>query len=283
MFDVLILHTKHNTIDLERYDMNRINYVEYDAVHNKDFVFDIQEGHDCWLLLLTHTPAIFLVKDELRKYPANCAVLYKPYQKIYYRACEESYENDWIRFETDETFVMNSPIVSGEPFLVNDSDYCHKIYQLLVSENILSNHYKEISIDHLLRILFNKLLESYNYRQVSPLYKNLIELKKEVYRNPNLDWTVSKMAMSLNISGGYLEELYKNAFGTSCMDDVINSRITLAKKHLVYDQYTIAEIASLCGYHNIEHFYRQFKKITGSTPGKYRKTPNQIFVLEGDA
>lgn len=260
--------------------MNKINYVEYDAIHNKDFVFDIEEGHDCWLLLLTQTPAVFLVKDELRKYPANCAVLYKPHQKIYYRACEETYANDWIRIETDEAFVINSPIESGEPFLVNDPDYCHKIYQLLVSEDILNNHYKEISIDHLLRILFNKLLESYNYKQVSPLYKNLLELKKEVYRNPNLDWSVSKMAASLNISGGYLEELYKSAFGISCMEDVINSRIALAKKYLIYDQYTINEIASLCGYHNIEHFYRQFKKITGSTPGKYRKSPSQIFVVE---
>lgn len=260
--------------------MNQIMYVGYDAMHEADFVFDIPEGHDCWLLLMTLTPAVFLVGDELRKYPANCAILFEPYQKIYYKACEETYGNDWIRFVTDESFVVNSPIITGEPFLVNDVDYCHKIYQQLVTESIMNNHYKEISIELLLQLLFNKLLESYNYRQVSPLHKNLLELRKEVYRNPHLDWSIAKMAYNLNISGGYLEELYKSTFGISCMEDVIRSRIDLAKKFLTYDQYTIGEISSLCGYHNIEHFYRQFKKMTGSTPGNYRKCPRKIFEIE---
>lgn len=70
--------------------MNHIRYVECDASHSEDFVFDIPEGHDCWLLLLTQTPAIFLVDNEFIEYPANCAVLYKPNQKIYYQACTDS-------------------------------------------------------------------------------------------------------------------------------------------------------------------------------------------------
>lgn len=41
--------------------MNHIRYVEYNAVHDGSFVFDVPEGHDCWLLVLTHTPALFRV------------------------------------------------------------------------------------------------------------------------------------------------------------------------------------------------------------------------------
>lgn len=29
--------------------MNHIRYIEYNAVHNSDFVFDLPGGHDCWL------------------------------------------------------------------------------------------------------------------------------------------------------------------------------------------------------------------------------------------
>lgn len=253
--------------------MNHINFVEYDATHPGDFIFDIPEGHDCWLLVLTKTPAIFWVDNTLKEYPANCAVLYKPYQKIYYRASGENYINDWMRFDTDEPYVITSPITCGEPFVIHEPSYCHKLYQLLVSEQILDNNYKEISIDNLLRILFNKLLESFNYKHVSPLYKNLYELKKEIYRHPNSEWTVKKMAEKLNISVGYLEEIYKNTFGVTCMDDVIKSRINLAKKYLLYEHRTIAEIVTLCGYRNIEHFFRQFKKITGVTPNRFRNSP----------
>jgi AraC-type DNA-binding domain-containing proteins len=254
-----------------------IRYVEYDTSHPEDFVFDVPNGHDCWLLLLTHTPASFLVDGELKEYPENCAVLYRPNQKIYYRAAAERYSNDWIRFDTDETYITTIPIPCGVPFVVLDACYCHKLYQLLVTEQILNNNYKDISIDYLFRILFNKLLESYNYRYISPLYKNLNNLKKEIYRNPNKNWTVAQMAEKLNISVGYLEEIYKNTFGVTCMDDVINSRINLAKKYLVYDQYTIAEIVTLCGYRNIEHFFRQFKKITGVTPNRFRNIPYHFY------
>ena len=33
---------------------------------------------------------------------------------------------------------------------------------------------------------------------------------------------------------------------------------------------TVEEIANLCGYNNTVHFHRQFKQITGMTPGKCR-------------
>lgn len=180
-----------------------------------------------------------------------------------------------IRFDTDEAYVTTSPIPNGLPFIIHDSSYCHKLYQLLVTEHILNNNYKDISIDNLLRVLFYKLLESYNYKHISSLYKNLNELKMEIYHHPNKEWTVAKMAERLNISAGYLEEIYKNTFGITCIDDVINSRINLAKKYLLYDHYTIAEIVTLCGYRNMEHFFRQFKKITGVTPKYFRNSPYQ--------
>lgn len=255
--------------------MNYIRYVDFDTSHSEDFVFDVPEGHDCYLLVLTQTPAIFYVDNDYVEYPPNCAVLYKPNQKIYYRASSGKFANDWLRFDSDETYVTSTPIPFGVPFILHDPSYCHKIYQLLVNEHILDNAYKDITIDNLLRILFNKLLESYNYKNVTPLYKNLTNLKMEIYRNPNENWTVAKMADKLNISAGYLEKIYKSTFGVTCIDDVIRSRINLAKKYLIYDHYSIMEIASLCGYKNIEHFYRQFKKITGITPNAFRKSSNQ--------
>ena len=252
--------------------MNQIRYVEYDAMHKESFVFDIPEGHDCWLLVITQTPAIFYVENEYRKYPPNCAVLYKPHQKIYYRACENQYVNDWIRFDTDETYVTNSPLPTGIPFLVRDYSYCHKIYQLITNEHILNGIYKDISINLLLRVMFNKLMESYDYKNTSSLDKKLYKLKQEIYHNPNKNWTVKEMSETLNVSIGYLENIYKNTFGVSCIEDVIASRINLAKEYLSYHHYTIKEIVTLCGYRNTEHFYRQFKKVTGVTPSEYRNS-----------
>lgn len=260
--------------------MTNIHYAGYDASHPDSFVFDIPEGHDCWLLLLIKTPALFWVNGEIKEYPAHSAVLFHPHQKIYYRACADKYINDWMRFDSNESYVTATTLPFGVPFSLDDPEYCYKLFQLLCSEHYFSKDYKESSIDYLLRTLFNKLLESYRSNCISPQYYKLLSLRVEIHSNPGHNWNVPGMADYLHISPGYLQTIYKNTFGTSCMDDVINSRIRMAKECLLHGTHSIAEVAVLCGYNNVEHFCRQFKQMTGYTPGKFRfKADNSSTVL----
>ncbi|WP_418037773.1 MULTISPECIES: helix-turn-helix transcriptional regulator [Paenibacillus] len=251
--------------------MTNIFYVEYDAAHHSNFVFDIPQGHPCWLLVITQTPAQFWVDGKLKEYPPHCAVLFEPHQKIYYRASAGNYINDWIRFESNEPYVTETSLPYGKPFPLDDPEYCHKLFQLLVVENSFNKDYRESSIDCLLRTLFNKLLESYFQDEISPQHYNLLKLRAAIHNNPSHPWTISEMAKIISISPGYLQLIYKKLFGLSCMDDVIHSRIRLAKEYLRHDQYTVAEIADRCGYRNVEHFCRQFKQMTGSSPKKFHK------------
>lgn len=250
--------------------MTNIYYVGTDATHTESFIFDIPKGHDCWLLVITKTPALFWVNGEFKEYPAHSAILYQPHQKIYYRACAEQYINNWIRFDSDEPYVTETMLPRGIPFSLGDPEYCHHLLQLLVTEHSFNKDFKESSIDYLLRILFNKLLESYFQTEISPQYYNLVKLRTEIYTNPSTNWTVPKMSEFVHLSPGYLQTLYKNTFGISCIDDVIISRIRLAKEYLMHGSYTIGEIAFRCGYNNAEHFCRQFKQKTGYTPGRFR-------------
>ena len=79
------------------------------------------------------------------------------------------------------------------------------------------------------------------------------------------------MSERLNISCGYLQNLYKETFSASCMTEVIESRINRAKELLAGTNLQVYEISSLCGYKNEVHFMRQFKKLTEKTPSGYRK------------
>ncbi len=54
--------------------MNYIYFTGYDAEHAGDFVFDITEGYNCHLLLITHTPARFRIGGTTEEYPAHCAL-----------------------------------------------------------------------------------------------------------------------------------------------------------------------------------------------------------------
>lgn len=252
--------------------MTTIHYVGYDTAHPADFIYDVPEGHNFWVLILTQTPAEYWINGELKEYPANCAVLYPPHQKVLYRACSDKFVNDWVRFETTESYITETTLPLRIPIPVPDPGYCRQLFQLLATENFLSCDYRELSIDYLLRILFNKLLEAYQSKENSPHYHNLLELRKKIYHNPGYPWTVPTMADNVHLSPGYLQALYKTTFGISCMDDVIQCRIRFAKEKLIHGQQRIADVGALCGYVNVEHFTRQFSQIVGCTPRAFRKS-----------
>ena len=262
--------------------MNHIRYVEYNAVHDGSFIFDVPEGHDCWLLVLTHTPALFRVDGSLQEYPAKSAVLFPPFSPIYYCACGDRYENDWLRFDSDEEYVSSLPI-QGIPFSLPDADYCHNLFQLLTWKNAFPGAHNERITGQLLQLLFSELQEASLKipGSLSSHYHELVNLRKSIYNSPQLPWSVPDMARQLHLSEGYMQVVYKNTFGISCMDDCINARIRLAKDQLRYTGKTIAAISEFCGYHNVEHFCRQFKRITGESPRSFRasaekRSPDRI-------
>lgn len=249
--------------------MTHIHFAECNISHASNFEIDVPVGSH-WLLVITKTPALFWVNGELKEYPAHSAILYRPQQKVYYRACIDSFTNDWLRFESNEPYITESPLPHGLPLSLSDPDYCHKLMELLVIEHRYNRAYKSLSIDGLLRTLFNKLMESNYEGEITPQYYNLLRLRTAIHNNPTDYWTVSKMADYLHISPGYLQIIYKKKFGVSCIDDVIYYRIRLAKEYLLHSTQGIAEISSKCGYQNVEHFHRQFKQMTGSTPRQYQ-------------
>ncbi len=250
--------------------MTRIYYVQCNMTHAGHFAIDVPVGLH-WLLLVAKTPALFWVDGQLKEYPAHSAILYRPQQKVYYQSCGSQFINDWIRFETDEPFITESTLPCGVPFAVSDADYCQKLFELLAMEHNYNRDYKDSSIDCLLRALFNKLLESCYHDKITPRYYHLLKLRAAIYNDPGHSWTVSKMAEYVRVSPGYLLSIYKKAFGVSCMDDVIDSRIRMAKECLIHRPESVADISSRCGYQNVEHFCRQFKKITGQSPRNYQK------------
>ena len=185
--------------------MAHIYYVEYDATHSESFVFDMPGGHDCWLLVLTQTPAQFWVNGQMTEYPANSAVLYPPHHKILYRACSDRYANDWVRFDSAEPYLVEASIPLGIPFPLADPGYCHKLFQLLVAENTLSNSYRELTIDYLLKVLFIKLHEASKHTKNFSQFQSILELRRNIHNNPGYSWSVPAMADSLHLSPGYLQ------------------------------------------------------------------------------
>lgn len=76
---------------------------------------------------------------------------------------------------------------------------------------------------------------------------------------------------ALNISYPYLSRIFKEKYKTTLSDYLNNVRINKGAELLCTTALTVNEIAEKVGYNNIQSFQRFFKKITGVTPGDYRR------------
>lgn len=248
--------------------MEAIRMIGYDAVHPADFIYDVPENHGYYLLILTHTPARFWLDGEAREYPAHHAALFAPQSRIRYGACGDRYGNDWMIFDSDDPAVARFPRI-GAPFPVLDPEYCHQLFRLLTWEHAQDGDANVIA--PLFGVLLQKLGADLRRDANDGYARELLALRRSIMNAPRQPWSVAAMADRLHISPGYLQLLYKRQFGVSCIDDVIQCRLRLAKEYLLHTQMRISEIAALCGYNSAEHFCRQFRRLCGAAPGQFRR------------
>lgn len=95
--------------------MNTIHFIGYSAIHPSDFRFEMTTAPGQYTLLLVSTPVQFLLDGQWQEYPAGTAMLYAPGQAVCYRACGKTYQNDWMRFSSDDPLVTQFPL-TGSPF-----------------------------------------------------------------------------------------------------------------------------------------------------------------------
>lgn len=68
-----------------------------------------------------------------------------------------------------------------------------------------------------------------------------------------------------------LSGLFSSVENTTIEQYLIHQKIERAKELLVYNEYSLGEIADQLAYSSVQHLSTQFKKITGLTPSHFRK------------
>lgn len=105
-------------------------------------------------------------------------------------------------------------------------------------------------------------------REQREVVSKAIDYMKHNYNTKiNLDNIVSDIFLSKN----YFRQLFKSTTGMSVTDFIQSTRIEEACRLLLTTDRTVFDIAGDCGFTDMKFFYKIFKKITGKTPGDYRK------------
>jgi|SaaInlStandDraft_1057018.scaffolds.fasta_scaffold54765_2 AraC-like DNA-binding protein len=97
------------------------------------------------------------------------------------------------------------------------------------------------------------------------------ELARKIKQEPEMKWTVKKMADSLSISTSTVGRLFQKYYQISAINFVIKLRMERSIEMLLSNEYSIAIIAKNVGYSNASVFSDLFLRHTGVRPGAFRK------------
>jgi len=96
-------------------------------------------------------------------------------------------------------------------------------------------------------------------------------LVAQIDRNPAQRWNLSEMAESVHMSPSTFYRVFRTMTGLPPQRYLQNRRLQQAANLLRESRMSIAEIATALGYDDPSFFTRQFTRLTGSSPGNFRK------------
>lgn len=234
-------------VDKNEYPQNKIQFSGY--LHHNELIYHLNGKSTIHfngkILNVEENTIRFLPKGESKEYIV---------EKKEYGEC------------IDIFFNTNLPI-SDEAFVIKLSDNSNtfslfrKLFSVWVSKN-----------------------DGYYFECISLLYKIFAHLQKQNYIPSNQYNTIKPaieyieknflahkisvpfLADLCQISEDYLQKLFIKKFGVSPIKYIIQLKINHASDLLLSEQFSITQVAELCGYGNVYYFSRQFKESIGVTP-----------------
>lgn len=231
-------------------------------------------------LVFFRTPVVFTDGASGRSISGSSAVLTIGGSSGIFRPDEgKTMRYDLISFRTsaaDRQYIASMDIPLDTPIELRDDLVVGSTIRSISSQSARrGKHFSEFA-ELSMKIIFIALSEAANSVPASPeetipRYSELKRLREAIYDDPMASWSVEEMCGEMGISRTYFHRLYLMAFGVTCRQDVIESRLLYAAQLLRNTDMSVSAIAEQCGYDSESYFMRQFKKHKDCTPSEYRR------------
>ncbi|QYR20326.1 AraC family transcriptional regulator [Paenibacillus sp. sptzw28] len=141
-------------------------------------------------------------------------------------------------------------------------------WRLKLNRSVTLGHMQAVLSEYLTDIYrtYVAVSETKSYKAMINEMRNYIE---EHFSNPDL--SLKHLSDRFQISAKYASYLFKIEFDMKFVDFLVQLRMQRAEHLLAETEAPIQEIAMAVGYANSITFGRVFKRLTGITPGDYRK------------
>ncbi len=79
------------------------------------------------------------------------------------------------------------------------------------------------------------------------------------------------ISSELHYDYSHLSKLFSEVEGTTIEQFILAQKAEKIKEYLVYDEFSLGEIAVRMGYKSVAHLSAQFRKVTGLSPSHFKK------------
>lgn len=108
---------------------------------------------------------------------------------------------------------------------------------------------------------------TYLPRQTQDKLQPALQLMQSNITDPAL--SVAVLAQACDVSQVYFRKIFKSRFGIAPKEYMIQKRLEYAQQLLLSGQFSVSQVATLCGYAEVCHFSREFTARFGVSPNKF--------------
>lgn len=254
--------------------------VGYHHRHDDKFMMNRPNSSGDWLMLIIKTPAVFRIDGEEIHTKAGSYIIYSLGTPMYYGADGVEYIDDWLHFFPDEEDMRlfdQLGILLNKPVYIGDITAVSAILRNICFDFYSAHQNRNETVTLYFRMMLYKIneQEKFRYRDTTltetKYMPNLLWIRESIFRWPEQEWSADFFADEIGISRSHFQHLYTTAFGSTMIQDIIDSRIQRSCELLETTDKKIEEIAEICGYNSVSHFIRLFREKIGTTPAAYRK------------
>lgn len=128
----------------------------------------------------------------------------------------------------------------------------------------------EMETQGIIKQLFSRFLAGAVYKNVT-IEKRILKSLRHIHKNIDKPVDLEELAELCFLTKDHFIRLFKKEMGCTPVKFINRKKIEKAQLKLLVDDAHIKDIAYGLGFDNIPYFNRLFAKITGESPGRYKK------------
>lgn len=151
----------------------------------------------------------------------------------------------------------------------------YNVFEIELGEVIITSDKDSFNMDRIRTALENNGFELIDSRNANIIERVKILIINLIHHNSFKNFSeinlLEEIGKEAGLSYQYVSTLFSSMQGITIEKYIIHQKIEKVKELLVYAELTLSEIAYSLGYSSVQHLSNQFKKITGLSPGYFKK------------